>query len=308
MLSLLGINLFAASIKDVDCEAFSKLITAPGVQLVDCRTAEEYAEGHIEGAILIDYKLSDFRKQALGRLDKGRNVAIYCRSGRRSCAAGEILAAEGYKIFNLQGGILSWTEEGYPTTTKTNDMARKNFGVKTYLYPQPVLIIGTYDENGTPDAMNAAWGGISESNRISICISEDHKTTKNLLKTGAFTVSMGTKSQMVACDYVGIVSGNDVPDKFARAGWHATKSTFVNAPLIDELPLAIECKLIGYNSETCILQGEIVNVAARDSILGEDGKIDPAKLEAISYDPVHHKYLVIGEAVGNAFSDGKQLK
>ena len=121
MLSLFGINLFAASIKDVDCKAFAKLITTPGIQLVDCRTAQEYAEGYIEGAVLIDFKQADFREQALSKLAKSRSVAIYCRSGRRSRAAAEILAAEGYTIFNLEGGIISWTEEGYPTTTKEVD-------------------------------------------------------------------------------------------------------------------------------------------------------------------------------------------
>ena len=305
----MGFSAHAQNIKDVDCKVFSKLITNPDFQLVDCRTPEEYAEGHINGAILVDYKAADFKQKALEKLVPEKKVAIYCRSGRRSRAAAEILAAEGYTLFNLEGGIISWKEAGYPLETKTsNTMARKNFGVKTYIYPQPVLIIGTYDENGTPDAMNAAWGGISESNQVSACISAEHKTTKNLLKTGAFTISIGTKSQMVACDYVGIVSGNDVPDKFARAGWHATKSSFVNAPLIDELPLTLECKFISYDSETCTLRGEIVNVSACECILGEDGKVDASRLEAISYDPVHHKYLIVGEAVGNAFSDGKQLK
>ena len=101
---------------------------------------------------------------------------------------------------------------------------RKNFGPKTMCYPMPVFIIGTYNEDGTPNAMNAAWGGISEEEEISICVSPDHKTTLNILYKKAFTVSMATADQMVACDYVGIVSGNKVPDKFAKAGFHATKS------------------------------------------------------------------------------------
>jgi len=186
-------------------------------------------------------------------------------------------------------------------------MARKNFGVKTYLYPQPVLIIGTYSNEGIPCAMNAAWGGISEENQISICISENHKTTYNLLESKAFTVSVGTADQAVACDYVGIVSGNKVEDKFAKAGWHATKAEFVNAPYIDELPLSIECELIDYNPETCILRGRIVNVSADESIL-TNGKIDPAILRPITFDPVNLKYLVLGEAVADAFSSGKALK
>ena len=184
---------------------------------------------------------------------------------------------------------------------------RKNFGAKPYLYPQPVLIIGTYDENGNPDAMNAAWGGISEANEISICLSAGHKTVKNLLKTGAFTVSMADADHVTECDYLGIASGNTVPDKFAKSGLHATASSLVNAPLIDELPMALECRVIGYGPDSCILRGEILNVNADERIL-TDGRIDPAKLRPITFDPVNNAYLVIGEKVGNAFRDGAKLK
>lgn len=185
---------------------------------------------------------------------------------------------------------------------------RKNFGAKPWTYPQPVFIVATYDEQGMPDAMNAAWGGIDLDDQINLCLSTGHKTVKNLLITKAFTVSMATVEQMVACDYVGIVSGNKEPDKFAKAGFHATKSEFVNAPLIDELPMAVECELVSYDPETCHLVGRILNVSADESILDEKGKIDPAKLRPITFDPVHHDYLVIGEKVGNAFKDGVALK
>ena len=185
---------------------------------------------------------------------------------------------------------------------------RKNFGAKPWTYPQPVFIVATYDEQGTHDAMNAAWGGIDLDDQINLCLSAGHKTVKNLLITKAFTVSMATVEQMVACDYVGIVSGNKEPDKFAKAGFHATKSEFVNAPLIDELPMAVECELVSYDPETCHLVGRILNVSADESILDEKGKIDPAKLRPITFDPVHHDYLVIGEKVGNAFKDGVALK
>lgn len=184
---------------------------------------------------------------------------------------------------------------------------RKNFGVKTYVYPQPVFIIGSYDENGVPNAMNAAWGGISESNEISICVSENHKTTENILKKKAFTVSMADAAHVVECDYVGIVSGNDTSDKLEKAGLHTQKAEFVDAPIIEELPLTIECKLKSYEEETCRLVGEIINVSADERILDAEGKIDPAKLQPIVYDPVNHAYLKLGEKVGNAFSDGKQL-
>ena len=164
---------------------------------------------------------------------------------------------------------------------------RKNFGAKPFTYPQPVFIIAAYDENHIPNAMNAAWGGISEMNEISICVS---------------------KGQVVACDYVGIVSGNKVADKFARAGFHATRSEFVDAPLIDELSVAMECRLKDYNPETSILRGEIVNVSVDERVLGENGKVDASKVVPIIFDPFNNDYLKVGEKVGNAFSDGKILK
>lgn len=184
---------------------------------------------------------------------------------------------------------------------------RKNFGAKPLCYPQPVFILAAYDENGVPNAMNAAWGGISEDQEISICVSADHKTTLNILYKKAFTVSMATADQMAACDYVGIVSGNKVPDKFAKAGWHAVKSEFVDAPLIEELPMAMECELISYDPETCRLVGRIVNVSADESVLNERGKVDPEKLRPITFDPMNNTYLVLGEKVGNAFRDGLQI-
>ncbi|MBQ8638040.1 MAG: flavin reductase family protein [Lachnospiraceae bacterium] len=184
---------------------------------------------------------------------------------------------------------------------------RKNFGAKPILYPQPVFIIGSYDENGTPDAMNAAWGGISEANQISMCLSAGHKTVKNILVRGAFTVSMATAEQLVACDYVGLVSANDVPNKMEKAGFHTVKSENVDAPLIEELPLAVECKLISYDEETCRMVGEIINVCADESIL-TDGAIDPVKLRPITYDGMNHAYYVLGEKVGDAFKDGAALK
>ena len=185
---------------------------------------------------------------------------------------------------------------------------RKNFGPKTICYPMPVFIIGTYNADGTPNAMNAAWGGISEEAEISICVDNSHKTAENLIARKAFTVSMATADTLAACDHVGIVSGNKEPDKFAKAGFHATKSEFVDAPLIDELPMALECEVISYDAETCRLVGRIVNVSADESILGENGKVDVAKLRPITYDSMNHHYLVLGEKVGRAFYDGLALK
>ena len=175
------------------------------------------------------------------------------------------------------------------------------------LYPMPVLIIGTYDENGIPDAMNAAWGGISEENEISICVSADHKTTKNVLVSGAFTVSVADAENVVAADYVGIVSANKVPDKIAKCGWNEQRSEFVNAPIFDQLPFVLECKLISYDEESCRLVGEIVNVSADERIL-TDGKVDLSKFNPITYDPSNHDYVALGKKVGKAFSDGKKIK
>lgn len=185
---------------------------------------------------------------------------------------------------------------------------RKNFGAKPVCYPQPVFILGTYNADGTPNAMNAAWGGISEEAEISLCISAGHKTTENILARKAFTISMATAQHVTACDYVGIVSGNNVPDKFTRAGFHASRSEFVDAPLIDELPMAVECKLVSYDPETCRLVGRIVNVCADASILGENGKVDSQKLQPITFDPMNNAYLILGGKVGNAFRDGAALK
>ena len=185
---------------------------------------------------------------------------------------------------------------------------RKNFGAKACVYPQPVFIIGSFDENGVPNAMNAAWGGISESTEISICVDSEHKTMKNILLKGAFTVSMADAAHVTECDYVGVVSANEVPDKVARAGFHAVKAEHVDAPIFEELPMAIECKVISYDEETCRLVGEIVNISVDEKILGENGKVDPAKLQPITYDSMNHTYLVVGGKVGNAFQDGLKLK
>lgn len=185
---------------------------------------------------------------------------------------------------------------------------RKNFGAKPWTYPQPVFIIASYDEAGTPDAMNAAWGGISDDTQLSMCLSEGHKTVKNILARGAFTVSMAVADQVVACDYVGITSANQVPNKLEKAGLHAVKSEFVDAPILEELPMALECRLVSYDPSTCRMVGEIVNVSADESVLAENGKINVEKLNPITFDPVNNTYMTLGKVVGAAFQIGKQLK
>ncbi len=185
-------------------------------------------------------------------------------------------------------------------------MSRTNFGAKPYTLPQPVWIIATYDENGVPDAMNAAWGGISEENERTGCLSPSHKTCKNVAVTGAFTVSMADAAHLAACDYVGMASGNKTPDKFARSGFTAVKSGLVNAPIINELAICMECRVKSYDKETCLLKGEIVNVSVDDSVL-TDGKVDVAKAAPVCFDPFNNAYCVIGETVGKAWDAGKAI-
>ena len=181
---------------------------------------------------------------------------------------------------------------------------RVNFGPRPLMFPQPVLIIATYDEDGRPNAMNAAWGITTDFSEITISLSE-HKTTDNLAVRGAFTVSMATEDYVTSCDYVGIESGRKVPDKFVRAGFHAIPSSFVDAPLIRELPMALECRVKSFTDG--ILTGEIVNVCADESVL-TDGMIDVRKLRPISFDPMGSAYFGVGDKVGRAFSDGARLK
>ena len=185
---------------------------------------------------------------------------------------------------------------------------RKNFGVKTWLYPMPVFIVAAYDIDGTPNAMNAAWGGIHTDDMIGICLADDHKTTKNILETKAFTVSIATVNEVAACDYVGIVSGNKEPDKFKKAGFTAIKSEFVNAPIIEQLPFCLECKLVSYDEESCYMVGKIVNVSVDENVINENNKIDVQKLQPITYDPCNRNYIALGNKVGNAFSDGKKMR
>ncbi len=183
---------------------------------------------------------------------------------------------------------------------------RKNFGSKPWIYPMPVLMVATYDENGTPDVMNAAWGGIYENDRIVLSLSPSHKTTQNIHRNGAFTVSFATADTMIPCDYAGIASANKDPDKFEKTGFHTEKSEFVNAPLIAELPMALECRLVKFNEDgICI--GEIVNTSAQESVLNDEGMIDAQKLKPLCFDPVSLAYRTLGDEVGQAFSVGKQL-
>ena len=186
----------------------------------------------------------------------------------------------------------------------------KSFGQKPWVLPPPVLIIGTYNNDGTPNAMNAAWGGQWDSKEIMICMGS-HATTENLDRCGEFTVAFATKDTMVAADFVGIVSGKNDPEKMQKTGWTAIKSEHVNAPVFTEFPMTLECRIlrkIGETEDGYNLIAEIVNILVDEAYLAEDGKPEVEKMQLISYEPVHHGYLVMGERVGNAFADGKRLK
>ncbi len=170
-----------------------------------------------------------------------------------------------------------------------------------------MLIVGTYGEDGQADAMNAAWGGLYDADKVVLCLSAGHKTTANIKKRGAFTVSFADKANLVASDYVGIVSANTEPKKMEKSGFHTTKSQFVDAPLIDELPVALECRFLKITEDGNII-GQIVNVSADESVLDAEGSLDFAKFRPISFEPAHNAYHVLGEKVGRAFHDGAALK
>lgn len=183
---------------------------------------------------------------------------------------------------------------------------KKNLGVVQAIFPMPVLMVAAYGEDNKVNVMNAAWGMICNSDRIALFIDEEHKTTQNILKKKAFTVSIADKAHMDAADFFGIASGNKMPDKFERTGYTATKSEFVDAPVVDEFPVVMECELaevVETESMYCIV-GKIINTAAEESVLSENGKVDPAKLQALIFDQFGHGYYVSGEQVGKAWNAG----
>ena len=182
---------------------------------------------------------------------------------------------------------------------------RKNFK-NVGFYPQPVLVIGTYDETGVPDAMNVGWGGLVGGAYVELNISKGHKTTENIRLKGAFTMSFADQAHLVEADYVGLVSANREPRKLEKSGFHTSRSRHVDAPLIDELPVALECKLIKVNEDGNII-GQIVNVSVDEAVLAGDGGIDFDKFRPIAFEPARNGYHVLGERVGSAFRDGAAL-
>ena len=176
---------------------------------------------------------------------------------------------------------------------------KKNFGVKEAVFPMPVLMVATYGEDNKIDVMNAAWGMICDYGKIALFLDDKHKTTKNILSSKAFTVSIADS----------IASGNKMMDKFERTGYHAKKSEFVNAPVIEEFPIVMECELAEEinTSNMYSIVGKIVNVAAEESVLDEKGNVNPTKINALLFDTFQHGYYTIGEKVGMAWNVGKDL-
>ncbi len=186
---------------------------------------------------------------------------------------------------------------------------RKNIKTTEAIFPMPVLMIATYNEDGTIDIMNAAWGMMIDRDIIALNLTETHKTVKNIKKRKAFTVSIADSKHVCEADYFGIVSGNNTPKKFENSGLTATKSENVDAPIINEFPISMECEFIEYQDDKygCGVIGKIVNVTADESVMNGDN-VDISLVNAISFDPYTHGYYKVTERVGNAFKDGLKLK
>ncbi len=187
---------------------------------------------------------------------------------------------------------------------------RKNFSDKAVITPLPAIMIATWDEKENPDVMMAAWGGQCGPKHITFQLSA-HKTTANIKLKKAFTISFATKDDIVQSDYFGIVSANDVPDKVAKAGFTVTKSPNVDAPIINEYKLTLECKVVTFDENEnggALVVGEIVNMSADESILDEEGNIDLGKLQPVIFDSAKNTYRVVGEKVGDAWGSGKAIQ
>ncbi len=186
---------------------------------------------------------------------------------------------------------------------------KKNLGAAPAVFPMPVLMVAAYDETGKVNVMNAAWGMICSRDKIALFIDEEHKTTQNILKTKAFTVALADRKHMDVADFFGIASGNKISDKFERTGYTAVKSEFVNAPVIEEFPVVMECELaeVAETESFYAIVGKIVNTSAEESVLSENGKVDPAKVDALIFDEFQSGYYATGEKVGKAWNAGAGL-
>ncbi len=186
---------------------------------------------------------------------------------------------------------------------------KKDLGALPAVYPMPVLMIGTYDENEKVNVMNVAWGQICDMDKIVLFIGEGKKTWLNIKASKAFTVALADEKHMDAADFFGIASGNKIDDKFERTGYHAVKSDKVHAPIIEEFPVVMECELVEFVETESIsgIVGKIVNVKADEAVLSENGKVDPAKLHALMFDQFQNGYYATGEKVGKAWNAGMGL-
>ena len=186
---------------------------------------------------------------------------------------------------------------------------RTKLNITEGIFPMPVLMIATYNEDCTVNVMNAAWGTMQERNMVALNLTESHKTVKNIKNKGAFTVSIADAAHVVEADYFGVESGNKVLDKFARSGLTASKAETVDAPVINEFPLCLECEFIEYqhNEYGVGVIGKVLNVTADESVMA-DGKLDMSLVNAIAFDPYTHGYYKVSERVGEAFKDGLKLK
>lgn len=182
---------------------------------------------------------------------------------------------------------------------------KKSLKVVPGIFPMPVLMIGTYNEDGSVNVMNAAWGMAQSMSNLKLCLTESHKTVKNMKRTGYCTVALATKDYIAESDYLGMASGNNVKDKFEKTGLHAVKSENVDAPIIEEYPICMECKVVGFEEDGTLV--EIVNVLADEKYLEQNGNIKLDEIGIIAYDPYAHGYYVVGNKVGQAFSDGKKF-
>ena len=186
---------------------------------------------------------------------------------------------------------------------------RKKLNITEGIFPMPVLMVATYNEDGSVNVMNAAWGTMQERGNVALNLTETHKTVKNIKARKAFTVSSADAAHVVEADYFGVESGNRVGNKFENSGLTASKSELVDAPVINEFPLCLECEFIEYQDGEygCGVIGKVVNVTADEKVI-VDGKIDINLVNAIAFDPYTHGYYKVSGRVGEAFKDGLQLK
>ena len=186
---------------------------------------------------------------------------------------------------------------------------KKNIKTTEAIFPMPVLMIATYNDDDSIDVMNAAWGTMLDRNIVLLNLSENHQTVKNIIKRKAFTISIADTKHVKEADFFGVVSGNNTPDKFVKSGLTASKSSLVNAPIINEFPICMECEFLKFQNDEYSygVIAKVVNTSVEENIMANDN-VDIEKLQAISFDPYTHGYYEVTKRVGNAFKDGFDLK